>query len=100
MFYLLSSLWLIRTTKAILFWFYLWQLKEYHIGRFLDHFQTEKGKRVFLNKLNVFKIALLLLFPFFPPLCFFMVLFVYIFESAKVFFDFLRRRLKRPVLIK
>ncbi len=98
MFYFLSFFWFVRTTKAILFWFYLWQLKEYHIGRFLDHFHTEKGKNIFFNKLNIFKVFLLLLFPLFPVLVFFMILFVYIFESIKVFFDFLKRRLKRPVL--
>jgi len=48
MFFLLSILWFIRETKAILFWLYFWQLKEYHIGRFLDHFRTEKGRRLFL----------------------------------------------------
>ncbi|OGZ18375.1 MAG: hypothetical protein A2Z68_02280, partial [Candidatus Nealsonbacteria bacterium RBG_13_38_11] len=100
MFYLLSSLWLVRTTKAILFWFYLWQLKEYHIGRFLDHFNTEKGKNLLFSKLNVFKIFLLILFPFYPVLVFFLILFIYIFESFKVALDILKRRLRRPVLTK
>src|SRR4030042_2447792 len=100
MFYLLSSLWLVRTTKAILFWFYLWQLKEYHIGRFLDHFNTEKGKNLLFSKLNVFKIFLLILFPFYPVLVFFLILFIYIFESFKVSLDILKKRLKRPVLTK
>ncbi len=100
MFYLLSSLWLVRTTKAVLFWFYLWQLKEYHIGRLLDHFRTEKGKKLIVNELNVSKIFLLILFPFYPVLVFFLILFIYIFESFKVALDILKRRLRRPVLTK
>ncbi len=43
---LISFLWLAGTVKSILFWLYLWQLKDYHIGRFIDHFQTAKGKRI------------------------------------------------------
>lgn len=51
--------WLIRENKAILFWLYLWQLKEYHWSRFFDHFSTSKGKRIFLNPLFSAKIFLL-----------------------------------------
>jgi len=43
-----------------LFWLYLWQLKEYHWGRFLAHFRTEKGKRIFANPVFLFKILLFL----------------------------------------
>lgn len=57
---LLYSVWLLRENKAILFWLYLWQLKEYHVGRFLAHFSTSKGKRIFLNPLFFLKAALLL----------------------------------------
>ena len=56
MFELIPFLWFIRTTKTILFWLYLWQLKEYHIGRFLDHFRTEKGKKLLFTPLNYLKI--------------------------------------------
>ncbi|MBI2624924.1 MAG: hypothetical protein HYW70_01135 [Candidatus Nealsonbacteria bacterium] len=31
--------------KCFLFWLWLWQLKEYHIGRFLAHFETQKVKK-------------------------------------------------------
>ena len=64
MFFLLSTLWFIRETKAVLFYLYLWQLKEYHIGRFLDHFRTTKGKQLLFNKLIFFKLFLLILIPF------------------------------------
>jgi len=97
MFFLFSFLWFIRTTKAILFYLYLWQLKEYHVGRFFDHFRTEKGRRLILNPLNVIKIILLLSFPAYPLLLMFSVFVLYIFEFLKTIFDFLREQLKRPV---
>lgn len=57
--YLIALLWLIIFTKKLFFWIYLWQLKEYHIGRFLEHFQTYKGKKLLLDYLLLIKIALL-----------------------------------------
>jgi hypothetical protein len=56
---MLYGFWLIKENKAILFWLYLWQLKEYHWGRFLDHFSTSKGKRIFLNPVFGIKVFLL-----------------------------------------
>jgi len=53
-----SLFWFLRQIKSITFWLYLWQLKEYHIGRFADHFRTEKGKKIFLNKVFILKILL------------------------------------------
>ncbi|MBI2113335.1 MAG: UDP-N-acetylmuramoyl-tripeptide--D-alanyl-D-alanine ligase [Candidatus Wildermuthbacteria bacterium] len=51
--------WLLHTAKSISFWLYLWQLKNYHIGRFIDHFRTEQGKRLFLNPSVFAKLALI-----------------------------------------
>ncbi|OIP76337.1 MAG: hypothetical protein AUK06_00235 [Parcubacteria group bacterium CG2_30_36_18] len=98
MLYFLIFFWFIRETKAILFWLYLWQLKEYHIGRFLDHFRTEKGRRLFLNLLNAIKIILLLSFSTYPLLLLFSVFVLYIFEFLKIIFDFLKKQLKRPII--
>ena len=56
---LIPLFWFIRTTKVVLFYLYLWQLKEYHVDRFLDHFRTTKGKRLLFNYL--IKGALLML---------------------------------------
>lgn len=47
--------------KQILFWIYLWQLKEYYIPRFLDHFHTAKGRQVIFNKIRLVKIIFLIL---------------------------------------
>ncbi len=59
-FYLLAIFWFIRGTKSLLFWLYLWQLKEYHFGRFKAHFQTEKGRRLLVNKFLFLKFLLLI----------------------------------------
>jgi len=113
MFSLLSFFWFIRTTKAILFWFYLWQLKEYHIGRFIDHFRTEKGKKLLFNYILFLKFILIFVFlQFFLkslPLCqkyygnlflssFLIIL--YFFESTKGFYDFFQKKLKTPTFTK
>ena len=96
-------------------------MKEYHIGRFLDHFRTEKGKQLTFNKLLIFKILLILIFlsGFFlfsfkilPPPVFsqnliyffeffvrlpFLLLILYIFEAVHSSFNFFQRKLKKPV---
>ena len=59
---LLNTFWFIWEIKYILFWLYLWQLKDYHIGRFIEHFKTHKGKKIFLNFIQVLKLALFILF--------------------------------------
>jgi UDP-N-acetylmuramoyl-tripeptide--D-alanyl-D-alanine ligase len=56
---LLFLFWMLSIHRQILFWLYLWQLKEYHLGRFLDHFSTAKGKSLFFNPLFAAKILLL-----------------------------------------
>jgi UDP-N-acetylmuramoyl-tripeptide--D-alanyl-D-alanine ligase len=100
MFLALSFLWFIRETKAILFWIYLWQLKEYHIGRFLAHFQTEKGKTLILNSLNFLKVLFLVLFLILTGLLPFLLLVLYSAEFLKAIRDFLKKKLKRPILTK
>jgi UDP-N-acetylmuramoyl-tripeptide--D-alanyl-D-alanine ligase len=52
--------WMVAAHRQILFWLCLWQLKEYHWGRFLAHFETQKGKRLFFNPLFLAKIAALI----------------------------------------
>jgi len=109
-FILLSLFWFVRQTKAILFWLYLWQLKEYRFSRFFDHFRTYQGKKLFLNFLFIFKISLLVIlafsfffvpvelleWPYIPLLV--ILLAIYFFEAAKTFLDFFQRKLKKPVL--
>lgn len=97
---ILSFLWFIRTTKVILFYLYLWQLKEYRILRFLDHFRTEKGKNFLFSKLIFLKFILVLAF-FVCPLYFLLFLIIlYFSECAKVLIDFFKKTLKKPILTK
>ena len=109
MFLVLSFFWLIRQIKAILFWLYLWQLKEYRFGRFFAHFRTYIGKKLFFNPLFIFKIILFfyaLSLPFYSRLlawqlyaAWIVILgVIYFFESAKTVLDFFQKNLKRPVL--
>lgn len=105
-FYFLGTLWFIAVFRSNLFYIYLWQLKEYHIGRFLAHFSTQKGRSLLLNPLIIFKVFLLLVFPFFSPLfylpllTFFGVLAIYFLGFPRILFDFVANRVKRPVLTK
>jgi len=95
---LLSFFWLIRTIKNTFFFLYLWQLKEYHLGRFISHFDTEKGRNLLSNPLIFLKIF----FVFFLNVVFLpqILLIVYIIESAKAFKNFFQKKLKLPVLTK
>lgn len=115
---ILSFLWFIRTTKVILFYLYLWQLKEYRISRFLDHFRTEKGKKLLFNKIILLKLILVpVLFGFFilglfgkpefltkislfPWFIIFGILLFYGGEAFKALKDLFEKKLKAPVLTK
>jgi UDP-N-acetylmuramoyl-tripeptide--D-alanyl-D-alanine ligase len=118
-------LWLIREIKAINFWLYLWQLKEYHIGRIREHFRTTRGKHLFFNRYAVLKLLLLVLWlefeiesnwhfiqkqPWWPEwesavalfyaFFVFAVFSVYLFEAAKAISDYAQKKLVAPVLTK
>ncbi|RLC35014.1 MAG: hypothetical protein DRZ76_01370, partial [Candidatus Nealsonbacteria bacterium] len=97
--FLISILWLVVFTKKLFFWVWLWQLKEYHIGRFLDHFRTEKGKKLLLSPwLAVKAVALFGIF-FYPHLyLFYFVLAIFFFESLLAIRHSFRKTLKIPVL--
>ena len=43
--FLVSILWFIIFIKSFFFWLWLWQLKEYHLGRFKAHFEAQKFKK-------------------------------------------------------
>ncbi len=42
----ITILWFLVFTKAFFFWAWLWQLKEYHLGRFKAHFETQKIRKI------------------------------------------------------
>jgi len=113
-YHFIASLWFLSQIKATLFWIYLWQLKEYHIGRFLAHFETQAGKKLLFNKILTFKI--LILFSFLIGLIlfgqkssilfylskylllipFFAVLILYFFSAFYFLFSTLKGKLKKP----
>jgi len=90
-------LWFIVALKSVLFWVYLWQLKEYHIKRFIDHFRTAKGQDLLLDKIRIIKVFLLALFLFNPLAPFAFLPLIYLLESSKAVFDFSKKRLIKPV---
>src|SRR5581483_5186625 len=95
---LFAFFWFVEMIGAIFFWVYLWQLKEYHIGRFIDHFRTHKGKKVIFGILPVLKIILfvllLFIYSFFEPVIY-ILLIVYILEFLNIL-----RGFKKPVFTK
>jgi len=97
---ILSILWFIRTTKIALFYIYFWQLKEYQIKRFLDHFTTTKGKQLIFNGLNFVKLALIAIFFVRSAVFFYFLLALYLIEVLKTFLNISQKRLKKPVLTK
>lgn len=58
--FLIFILWLIQVSRDILFWTYLWQLKEYRRDRMLAHFELKSAKRVFFSKFFIGKVILFL----------------------------------------
>jgi len=97
--FLIIFFWFVIFGKKFLFWSWLWQLKEYHRGRFLDHFRTDKGKKLIFNPLLAIKLILLLGFVFYSgilPAYLFLVLFFleFIFTSVAFF----RKKIKIPVI--
>ncbi|MEX0877534.1 MAG: UDP-N-acetylmuramoyl-tripeptide--D-alanyl-D-alanine ligase [Candidatus Spechtbacterales bacterium] len=55
------ALWGIVTIKNILFWTYLWQIKEYRLDRMKVHFELASSKKLILNKRTIWLVALLVL---------------------------------------
>ncbi len=107
--------WIFWETKNNLFWVYLWQLKNYHIGRFLAHFSTTSGRRLLFSKAMFMKLALFLMTSFLFYAIFFnqnfeilgfngldflfivpIVWLVYVFEGAYAIFSFLTKKAKKP----
>src|SRR3989344_4039919 len=94
---LLCFFWFARTIKFVLFWIFLWQLKSYHTGRFLDHFRTHKGKKIFFNGLFIAKLILLMLLFINYYLALYVLLLVYVAEFAMFGLAIIKKQYKKPV---
>ena len=94
---ILIFFWFIRTAKSVLFWIYLWQLKSYHIGRFLDHFKTHKGKKILFNPLLLTKLLLcfLLFIDYYAALS--ILLIIYGLEFSFFIIGIIKKQVKKPV---
>lgn len=93
----ISFFWFAVVLKYVLFWIYLWQLKEYHVGRFLDHFRTHKGKKIFLNVFYVAKFVTVIFF-FTHRIFLYVVLLLYPIESLIFIGNILKGNFKKPVV--
>lgn len=86
--------------KYVLFWLFLWQLKEYHIGRFADHFRTHKGKKLLFSIEQILKLILLAFFIFIPGMfnfLFFVLFLVYLAEFLAFARNIYLKNFKKPV---
>ncbi|MGC9031255.1 MAG: Mur ligase family protein [Minisyncoccia bacterium] len=109
-FVFLTFFWLFSTIKNLLFHLYLWQLKEYHLKRYLAHFSTFQGKRIFKNFLFISKIFLLLIltlllkFNFFSSnllvLIIFLIWVLFFLEGLKNLILFEKNRILKPIFTK
>jgi len=100
-FFLISFVWLAVFTKKMLFWIWLWQLKQYYARRVLDHFRTAKGKKLIFNPWNLAKFVLIFgvfFLPFSPFVCLFML--IYCFEAVVFIRRISNRSFRYPVLTK
>ncbi len=100
---ILSFLWLARTIKFVLFWIFLWQLKNYHIGRFMDHFRTHKGKQIFFSPLPIVKcvlLVILLINYYFFDFVFYTLFIIYGIEVFLFLYSVIRKQFKKPVFTK
>ena len=103
--FVILILWLIKISRDILFWVYLWQLKEYRRDRMRAHFELQSAKRIFFNKLFGGKILLTLssLLLFWGVWQFFFQIIVslfYIILGARSIFASYRKKVKEPVFTK
>ena len=95
--------WFFRVVRGGLFWLYVWQLKEYHLGRFLDYFATERGRRGLFHPIQLAKLVLASAFFLAPEFAFSLFLLsvlLYGVEFAKAIRDALKGVLVMPVWTK
>lgn len=96
-------LWLTKIAKDILFWVYLWQLKEYRRDRMRAHFELRSARQLFLNKIFGAKVALFgsSAFFFFDVWQFLFQVIVGLMYAAwggKTIHDLYRKRFRIPVI--
>ena len=103
MYLLIILFWFVVFTKKLFFWVYLWQLKEYHIGRFRDHLRTDKGKKLIFNYWLALKVTVFLLFVLLTslrPIFLFFIFLIFLTEFIFTLRALIRKKFRIPVLTK
>jgi len=95
---ILGVFWFFVILKNILFWVYLWQLKEYYIARFVDHFRTAKGQELILSNLTVAKLGAMVLFYFHYLLAIVVLLMIDFAEVVKLYLNSRSKNILKPTL--
>lgn len=100
-----SSAFFLWTIRNILYWVYLWQLKEYRLDRVVVHLrETHQGKMLMFSPTLLVKLALILGYGYIVfaperlPLYQLLIAFMFYYEAFKVVQEVISRRLRRPVL--
>ncbi len=94
--FIIFIFWTTALIRRLFFWVYLWQLKEYHRKRFIDHFRTEKGKKIFQNRTFIIKISLLFL-SFISNFFVYILFLIYILEALKTLLGIFRKTILKPI---
>jgi len=99
----ISIIWFLVFTKLLIFWVWLWQLKEYHWGRFKAHFETQRIRKFLFSfhgirfpKLTQ-KVLVILAFGIFIE--FFFLLFIFNFTNYLFYISFLISIILAPIII-
>lgn len=94
--------WILYIQKKVIFWIWLWQLKEYRKDRMKAHFRLKSSKKLFLNKIYFLKIVVFL--SFFGLFLLKFYNFILIFASASIYIFLLlaalifgKKDVKKPV---
>ena len=57
--FVVTIFWFLYMAERLLFWLYLWQLKEYRFDRMRAYFELPTGRKLLLNKLLLAQIVFL-----------------------------------------
>ncbi len=100
-----SSAFFLWAIRNILYWVYLWQLKEYRFDRVLIHLrETHQGKMLLFSPTLLIKLVLIFGYGYIVfspnrlPLYQLIIAFVFYYEAFKVVQEVISRRLRRPVI--
>ena len=100
---LISIVWFLIFIKLLVFWIWLWQLKEYHVSRFKAHFETQKIRKFLFSFHGIrypeltLKVAVILTIGIFVG--FFFLLFIFSFTDYLFYIFLLISIILAPITI-